>query len=73
MSIRYVLIDDEVNNLENLQFLLQRYCPELEFAGTATSATEGLQLIQTQSPDLVFWIYRCPEKRDLICSDQSIR
>ncbi|MBL7757557.1 MAG: response regulator transcription factor [Chitinophagaceae bacterium] len=74
MSIRYVLIDDEVNNLENLQFLLQRYCPELEFAGTATSATEGLQLIQTQSPDLVFLDIQMPGKTgfDLLRSVDKI-
>lgn len=74
MSIRYVLIDDELNNLENLQFLLQRYCPELEFAGMATSATEGLLLIQKQSPDLVFLDIQMPGKTgfDLLSSIDKV-
>lgn len=60
MNIDYVLIDDELNNLENLQFLLQQHCPELVFAGKAVSAAEGLQLIKSQSPDLVFLDIQMP-------------
>ncbi len=62
MNIRYILIDDEVNNLENLQFLLEQHCPGLVPAGTARSAAEGLQLIKEQSPDLVFLDIQMPEQ-----------
>jgi two-component system, LytTR family, response regulator len=62
MNIRYILIDDEPNNLENLQFLLQQHCPQLEAAGSARSAVEGIQLIRTASPDLVFLDIQMPEQ-----------
>lgn len=54
MNIRYMLIDDEVNNLENLQFLIQQYCPGLQPVGTARTITEAMQVIKAQLPDLVF-------------------
>lgn len=60
MNIRYVLIDDELNNLENLQFLLQQHCPALIFAGAARSVQEGLQLIAAQVPDLVLLDIQMP-------------
>lgn len=60
MNIRYILIDDEVNNLENLQLLLQEHCPALEFAGAARSVQEGLLLIETHAPDLIFLDIQMP-------------
>lgn len=62
MNIRCVLIDDEVNNLENLQYLLQQYCPDVEIAGWAGSADEGMELIKAINPDLVFLDIQMPAK-----------
>lgn len=60
MSIKYILVDDETNNVENLQFLLQQHCHGLECAGTASSAAEAIELIAVTSPDLVFLDIQMP-------------
>lgn len=62
MNIRCVLIDDEVNNLENLQYLLQQYCTGLEIVGKAGSADEAIQLIKTIKPDLILLDIQMPGK-----------
>ena len=60
MNIRYILVDDERNNLENLQFLLQEHCPALEFVGAARSVQEALPLITAAVPDLIFLDIQMP-------------
>ena len=60
MNINAVLIDDEKNNLDNLDRLLQLYCPEVTVIGTALNATEGRELITSQHPDLVFLDIQMP-------------
>ena len=61
-NIRYILVDDELNNIENLQFLLTKHSPGLVFAGTANSADEAIHLIKTVTPDLVFLDIQMPGK-----------
>ncbi|MCG2615832.1 LytTR family DNA-binding domain-containing protein [Terrimonas sp. NA20] len=60
MSIRYILIDDELNNIENLSFMLTQNCPSLERVGSAGSGEEGRRLIQNTQPDLVFLDIQMP-------------
>jgi len=62
MNIRYVIIDDEANNVANLQFLLKTHCPELISAGSANSGIEAVHLIQEIAPDLVFLDIQMPGK-----------
>ncbi|MDF2190750.1 response regulator transcription factor [Paraflavitalea sp. CAU 1676] len=52
--IRTVLIDDEPNNIDTLQHLLDRYCPQVQVVGRAESAQSGVAVIQSTQPDLVF-------------------
>lgn len=52
--IRAVLVDDEPNNINTLQQLLIRYCPQVEIVGTADSAKTGREVITATLPDLVF-------------------
>ncbi len=59
-TITAVLIDDEVNNCHNLENILSRYCPEVEVLGMAFNATEGLELIMKEKPDLVFLDIQMP-------------
>lgn len=62
MSIRAILIDDEKHNLENLQELLQSYCPEVTVVGTAIKAELGATLIHEVKPDIVFLDIQMPVK-----------
>jgi len=52
--IKTVLIDDEKLALDNLSILLSEYCKNIEIIGTANSINDGISLIQSKNPDLVF-------------------
>lgn len=52
--ITAILIDDEPNNINTLQQLLARYCPQVQVIGTAESAVTGEEIIKATNPDLVF-------------------
>jgi two-component system LytT family response regulator len=54
MSIKAVLIDDEKHNLDNLQGLLNTYCPQIEVCDTAMDAEDGRTMILKHHPDIVF-------------------
>src|SRR5689334_17547094 len=62
MSLRAVLIDDERNGLDNLQQLLQTYCPGVTVLATAMNADDGRQIILQHQPDLVFLDIQMPGK-----------
>jgi two-component system LytT family response regulator len=52
--INYLLIDDEPKNIRVLQKMLEEFCPDTCFAGSASNAREGEDLIRKTIPDLVF-------------------
>ncbi len=54
MNIKAVIIDDEPGNIQNLQNLLAQYCSNVAILATATSASQGIEIIKTYTPDLVF-------------------
>jgi len=54
MKIKSILVDDEPRSRANLRQLLGEYCPAVEIAGEAASATAALKLIRQQEPDLLF-------------------
>ncbi len=60
--MKSVIIDDEAGSRNNLKFLLERFCPQVEIAGWAADAEEGLNLITTEEPDLVFLDIEMPEQ-----------
>ena len=62
MNIRSIIIDDEPNNVENLQILLNQYCPEIDIVATETNADSGIEAIQAYQPDMVFLDIQMPEK-----------
>jgi len=62
MKIKAVLIDDEVNNLDNLNLLLDRNCPEVEIVATALNAEQCRSIILQYQPDLVFLDIQMPDK-----------
>ena len=52
--VKAILIDDEINSLEALDFMIKKYCPQIEIAGLCRSGKEGLEKIQVLQPELVF-------------------
>lgn len=74
MTIKSIIIDDEPHNLENLNRLLEKNCPNVQVIGMASSADEGLELIVKERPDLVFLDIEMPIKSgfDLLQSITNI-
>lgn len=62
MMINCILIDDEVHNLENLEWLLTKNCPQVNIVAKANSAKEGIELINLHQPNLVFLDIEMPHK-----------
>lgn len=52
--MRAVLIDDEISNLENLQALLKKHCPQVMIMATAQNVSDAVVAIEKNSPHLVF-------------------
>ena len=68
VMIRSVIIDDERLARNELKKLLQDF-PEIEVIGEAANANEGIDKIDTLSPDLVFLDIQMPGKTgfDMLC------
>ena len=62
MSIKAVLIDDELHNLENLQELLSTYCPQIVVCATALNVDDGKAIILKYEPEIVFLDIQMPGK-----------
>ena len=58
--IRAIIIDDEVNCIESLQFDLAKNCPEIEIVTACSSPKSGLLAIRQYNPDLVFLDVQMP-------------
>ena len=52
--IRCVLIDDESNSLEMMEWLLKTYCPQVTIEAMCNSAEKGIESIHKIKPDVVF-------------------
>ncbi|HVU95520.1 MAG TPA: LytTR family DNA-binding domain-containing protein [Puia sp.] len=52
--LRVVIVDDEQHCCDNLQWLLNEYCPGVEVVGVSNGAEEGLLQIRQLQPQLVF-------------------
>jgi two-component system LytT family response regulator len=62
MTIKAVIIDDEPNNIDNLEILLQQYCPQVNVVATALNAKKGEAILLQHNPDLVFLDIQMPGK-----------
>lgn len=60
--LQAVIIDDEISNIENLKILLNKYCPEITVAGTATNVEQGLLAIRELNPAILFLDIQMPDK-----------
>ncbi len=52
--IKCVLVDDESNSLEMMEWLLKTYCPEVAVEAMCNSAEKGIEAINHHKPDVVF-------------------
>jgi len=52
--IRCVLIDDESNSLEMMEWLLKTYCPQVTIEAMCNAADKGIEAINKYRPDVVF-------------------
>ncbi len=59
--IRCILIDDEKNALEMMEWLLKTYCPQVEIMAMCHSAEQGIEAIQKYKPDVVFLDIEMPK------------
>lgn len=59
-SLRAIIIDDEKNAISALKIIIEEFAQNIELVGTASSAKEGIQLIKTASPDVVFLDIQMP-------------
>ena len=54
MTIRSIIIEDELPARETLEMYLAKYCPEVEIIATASDANQALEVIRNNKADLVF-------------------
>jgi len=52
--VKCLIIDDEKNARDNLQALIEMYCPQLQVVGKAVSGSDGLNHINELKPDAIF-------------------
>jgi len=52
--MRAIIVDDEPANIENLQALLLKHCPQVAVIGSAGNNKDAAGLINLHQPDLVF-------------------
>lgn len=52
--IRIVIIDDEQDAINSIELIINEYCSNAEVVGTASSASEGRNVILSKKPDLIF-------------------
>ena len=54
MEIKAILVEDEANSREILRNYLEKYCPNVQLKGVASSIKVGLELIKKHELDLIF-------------------
>ena len=52
--MRVILVDDEVANLENLEILLSKNCPNVKVVAVANTIDDAVSKINLHHPDLLF-------------------
>lgn len=52
--MRAILVDDEVANLENLQVLLAKNCPEVKVVAVASNIDDAFTQVNLHRPELLF-------------------
>lgn len=59
--IKAVIIDDERNSIEMLEWLITTYCPEVQILALCQSGEEGIQAIKQHKPEVIFLDIEMPK------------
>jgi two-component system LytT family response regulator len=59
--ITCILIDDEKNALEMMEWLLKTYCPQVKVLAMCNSAEAGIEAINKYHPDVIFLDIEMPK------------
>ncbi|MFT3701094.1 MAG: LytTR family DNA-binding domain-containing protein [Agriterribacter sp.] len=59
--IQCIIIDDERNALEMMEWLLKTYCPQVQILEMCNSAETGIEAIKKYRPDVVFLDIEMPK------------
>lgn len=59
--IKCILIDDERNALEMMEWLLKTYAPQVQILAMCNSAEQGIEAINRYKPDVVFLDIEMPK------------
>ena len=59
--IKAIIIDDEQNCVEMLEWLLKTYCPIVQVVAMCNSGEDGIQAINRHKPDVVFLDIEMPK------------
>lgn len=59
--MKAILVDDEKNALEMLEWMILKNCPEVEIVAMCDSPLEGLEKIKSLKPDLIFLDIEMPQ------------
>lgn len=60
--ISALLVDDEINNLENLQYILENDCTDINVVGKVQSAQEARNWLKQHTADVVFLDIQMPNE-----------
>ncbi|WP_299109304.1 LytTR family DNA-binding domain-containing protein [uncultured Tenacibaculum sp.] len=61
-KIKAILVDDEANARENLRFLLNEFCKDVEVVSETSNVDGAIKEIKKHSPQLVFLDIEMPQK-----------
>jgi two-component system LytT family response regulator len=53
-ALKAILVDDELNSLQNLQFKIHEYCPSIKVVAQTQNPEEAIRLILQYKPDVIF-------------------
>lgn len=60
MKLSALIVDDEASGRENLAYLLQTYCPEIDVLALAASGEAAQLMVEAYRPDVVFLDIKMP-------------
>lgn len=69
-KVKALIVDDELNARENLRFLLEAFCKEVEVVSEATNVDEAIIEINKHQPNLVFLDIEMPKRNGFQLLDE---